>query len=132
MTSEPTIKAVESLLFPGWTEDELEQVLYLWDNNTSPVIEFKHLPSISSSTDIITDDADAENPNDRSNTKNSNSTSYLDISIEGDDVHIFKFYAYWCPYCQHFKPAYVQIAREVVKRSINVNVFFNPRHSYCP
>ena len=49
----------------------------------------------------------------------------MDISINGDDVHIIEFYAPWCPHCQHFKPVYVELAREVAKRSISVNVFFH-------
>ena len=34
-------------------------------------------------------------------------------------------YAPWCPHCQEFKPIYVQLAREINKRSINVNVYFH-------
>lgn len=149
MTSAPAL-----LLFPGWTEDELDEVLYHWDKSTSPVIEYKHKVSRPLSIDNTTSNANENanvlpptisptknSPNDKTENTNNNTTStdneeeelvakvtkpeYLDISIEGDDVHIFKFYAYWCPHCQHFKPTYVQIAKEVVKRSINVNVFFS-------
>lgn len=126
MTSEPTIKAEElSVLFPGWTEDELEEVLYRWDNNTSPVIEYKHIPSRSRPNNNITSTSTNNEVEKETEEVATSKTEYLDISIEGDDVHIVKFYAYWCPHCQHFKPTYVQIAREVVKRSINVNVFFH-------
>ncbi len=51
--------------------------------------------------------------------------AYINIPIEGDDVHIIEFYAPWCPHCQHYKPMYIQLAREVIKRSINVHVLFH-------
>ncbi len=117
-----------------WTEEEFDEVLYKWDNDTDPVIEYRYQSSIKRTIALHPVEAPTSSPWDA--TKNQKigdnnppiiqpSAAYLNIPISGDDVHIVEFYAPWCPHCQNFKPVYIALAKEITKRSINVNVFFH-------
>lgn len=107
--------------FPGWTTDELNEVLYHWDNTSFPIHEYK-------STIIKNDESIGGGdiaPVDTNEETISTIPSYLNITIDEDDIHIVEFYAPWCPHCQHFKPAYIQLAKEVTERIINANIYFH-------
>lgn len=103
----------------GWTREELDETLYQRDNVTS-VIEFRYSSSTNRKIALPPAKIDTTEPEAPTFT-----SAYLNIPISGDDVHIVEFYAPWCPHCQSFAPIYIQIAQEVTKRSIGVNVFFH-------
>mmetsp|Transcript_23812 Transcript_23812/g.70346 ORF Transcript_23812/g.70346 Transcript_23812/m.70346 type:complete len:522 (-) Transcript_23812:2-1567(-) len=71
--------------------------LYLGDNDTAPVIDF--------------DKADPfEYP------------TFLNSTNNGPRV--VEFYAPWCSHCQHFKPTYVKLARDVTSTNAGADVRF--------
>uniref|UniRef100_A0A7S4JEJ4 Sulfhydryl oxidase n=1 Tax=Odontella aurita TaxID=265563 RepID=A0A7S4JEJ4_9STRA len=47
--------------------------------------------------------------------KSSNSSTSTPVFLNSTEMgpHVVEFYAPWCPHCQHFKPKYVKLAREV-------------------
>ncbi len=128
-----------------WTQDKLDQTLYISDKeNTSPIIEFMYVRPTTTTTSSTAPlqptkapannaatASEGENENGENNEENGSEEdvpfepAYIDIPIQFDDVHIIKFYAEWCPHCQHYKPIYVKLAREIKKRSVDVNVFFH-------
>jgi thiol-disulfide isomerase/thioredoxin len=77
----------------SWTEPQLQEVLYQWDTEASPVIEY---------------------PLDGTN------HSILVFPHDTNQVtFIVEFYAPWCPHCQEFKAHYVNLAKKVTRRSID-------------
>ena len=88
-----------------WTEAELDEVLFQWDNDTAPIHEFRYSSSIKIALHPV--EAPTNSPYDPLKEKNSgggkkvgegenneNSVdsvfkpAYLNIPIAGDDVHI--------------------------------------------
>ena len=88
-----------------WTEAELDEVLFQWDNDTAPIHEFRYSSSINIALHPV--EAPTNSPYDPLQEKNSEGENkggegenndksvdsdfkpaYLNIPISGDDVHI--------------------------------------------
>jgi len=100
------------------------------NNDSSKIITVASVDENKSSNSEEKEDEKKEDVKESSSSSSGDNATpaeptYLNITIEGDDIHIVEFYAPWCPHCQAFAPTYVEIAKEVQKRSISVNVFFH-------
>ena len=45
------------------------------------------------------------------------------LNLTSDTAHIVEFYAPWCPHCQNYKWRYMELAAEVLRRSITPGMF---------
>jgi len=126
------------------TWDELEMVLYEWEEEIESVSEYFDMRVIHRlRTGEYDDDWEEESEDEEeegthkswleklkekavhqddngSKTKvefKRGPTKYLNLT--DDDAHVVEFYAPWCPHCQNYKWEYVEIADEVIRRSIS-------------
>lgn len=45
------------------------------------------------------------------------------LNLTSDTAHVVEFYAPWCPHCQNYKWRYMELAAEVLRRSITPGMF---------
>ena len=89
-----------------WTKQELDKTLYAWDETAQSIILELHKPQ-----ELVTNDKKEEE-------------DVWEIDLPEDTVHVIIFYAAWCPHCQRYKPHFIELAKEVMSRSIAVPVKF--------
>lgn len=138
------------------TIDELEMVLYEWEEDASNIvseyIDMRVIQSLRTGISIDDDWNDEEEheegqesleevvegvdnkkkfaPSSNSNEVAADTTTtkttvefhkhgplkYLNLT--SDVAHVVEFYAPWCPHCQNYKWRYMELAAEVLRRSI--------------
>lgn len=92
-----------------WSSEELNETLYKIDENTKKEV-------------IVIDEIKQEA---NSKSEGSNETMFLALDIQQDEVHIVEFYAPWCPHCQHFKSHYINLSKEMQRRTIATRIQFH-------
>lgn len=121
----------------NFTDEELDKVLYLWDERASfAVYEYLYMKTEWRLSNGIESQEESRSANKESNLKRAESKDtgvdssgektvvYLDLNTE-TTVHVVEFYAPWCPHCQHFKSEYIELAREIARRSLGITVEFH-------
>jgi thiol-disulfide isomerase/thioredoxin len=112
------------MLSSEWTPEELGETLYKLDENATGVInEIKQVGSSSHSEIGISDKKPLDH--DPYYKSQESEPEYLKLDLQGDDVHIVEFYAPWCPHCQNFKSHYIDLAREIQRRTIATQIYFH-------
>ena len=128
-----------------FTEDELEMMLYQWDAEAMPVKEYHYMkPEWQTADAVISGKAptetvpprpvvdieeDAEDNGHKTivdldkNAPPDEKLVYFDLDTQ-ESVILMEFYAPQCPHCRHFKPHYIEVAAEVTRRSIGIDVKF--------
>ena len=112
-----------------WTEEQLQEVLYQGDNTTFPVIEYPPPNDIvNDSLNIVNDSLIIAVDNTiTTNTPYSSSSSSTEhelliantlLQLPPSASYIVEFYSPWCPHCQHYKPYYIRLARQVTRRTL--------------
>eukprot|EP00978_Attheya_sp_CCMP212_P014329 scaffold36408_cov53-Attheya_sp.AAC.2 len=134
----------EEEIIHNFTEAELDKMMYYWDKTAYPVVEYTYfkdewLNTPSNSSSNATQDSptakdqktlpESQNGDghktrvDLGNGAENATATYFDLNTY-EEVQIVEFYAPWCPHCQQFKREYIQVAREVIRRSLGTKVSF--------
>jgi thiol-disulfide isomerase/thioredoxin len=100
-----------------FTEQELNQMLYYWDEEAAPVVEYHYLKrswmhetTVNSSIDI--------------NDDNEEDYVYLELDTS-TDAHVVEFYSPHCPHCHRLKEHYIELADEMQRRATDITVHFS-------
>lgn len=117
--SEPVDRENEGvqLYHHQFTEHELNQMLYYWDEEADPVVEYHYLKR-----------AWMQQSNETSNTTNADDGeedyAYLNLDTTSE-AHVVEFYSHNCPHCHRLKEHYIELAYEMKHRSIVTPINFH-------
>lgn len=109
-----------------FTNEELNQLLYMRDDTTEPVQQYHYmkaewLQDAQPQMAAVLQEANAHDNGHRTilNLDNENNAGqepvFLDLDTQ-EVVHIIVFYVPWCPHCQVFKQHYMDVAQQVTRR----------------
>ena len=113
-----------------FTDEELDSMLYEWDEGVYPVREYHVKASVQPPKQPQPPAADA-NDGAKSDGQGGDEEEgeeydkvYLDDFNTEEEAYVIEFYQPWCPHCQHYKPTYIEIAAGVTRRAVATKVNF--------
>jgi thiol-disulfide isomerase/thioredoxin len=135
-----------------FSEEELDMMLFQWDEAAEPVREYHYMKPEWQTPDAVVSGATAKQkkktssvppkrdmPDLRERARDAGDRSIVDLNRDappdeepvplnldtGSAVHVVDFYQPWCGHCRSSKPHYIDVAREVARRSIGIPVKFH-------
>ena len=105
-----------------FTDEELDSMLYEWDEGVYPVREYHAKASVQPPKQQRPQPPAAD-ANDGAEEEEYDKV-YLDDFNTEEEAYVIEFYQPWCPHCQHYKPTYIEIAAAVARRAVATKVNF--------
>jgi len=123
--------SVAPLKHSRFTKEELDSMLYEWDEGTYPIQEYhvkdsgQQPPKAAAAKDNASDAASSKNSTGSSSSDGEEDEVkvYLDFSTD-EEAYVVMFYQPWCPHCQDYKPFFIEIAQAVTRRTVGTKVNF--------
>jgi thiol-disulfide isomerase/thioredoxin len=143
MTSTSTNEVVE--YHHNFNDEELEMMLFQWDELAFPVKEYNYMKDEWKTPEMAI--INGKKPTKtfapkgiaRSEYHDTGYRTFVDLNKEApkdeepvtlelrtwEAVHVVEFYQPWCGHCRASKPQYIELAREVTRRSIAIPIEFH-------
>lgn len=110
-----------------FTDEELDSMLYEWDEGVFPVREY-HVKAAAQPPVPRQGHANGKakkgDEADEGDEDEGYDEVYLDDFNTEEEAYVIEFYQPWCPHCQHYKPTYIEIAAAVTRRAVGIKVNF--------